>query len=230
MVLGRLLDRGHGIAQFAGSVHQMHVKRCAPGYRFDHERAIVTFKDLLEAEIRLGLERTASKVTQHEWRVQDAQGLELALEDMLVVQHASGQGIVTHVGNATHLEHGGRVCHGVVALDTTGVEPRHVNAGLDQTLAQTHILRHQAYMAEAEALERPGYVLRYGLITLPRARIVGLVNDGPVRGLVAAIDHGDPHSLHQLGHLAFENIDPARPARSFVEVREAHSRVDIIWL
>src|SRR3984893_2844684 len=93
---------------------------------------------------------------------------------------------------------------GVVALDSSGIEPRHVDAVATQTVAEMHIFRQELHVAEADARERLGNVLRDRLVALPRARIRGLVENAARRGLVAAEYDGNAQARHQALHLVLE--------------------------
>src|SRR5712675_4581 len=111
---------------------------------------------------------------------------------------------------------------GVVALDSSGIEPRHVDAVATQTVAEMHIFRQKLHVAEADACQRLGDVLRDRLVALPRARIRGLVENAARRSLVAAEYDGNAQTRHQALHLVLE---PGRlAARGFIPLIDTQLR------
>ena len=178
-------------------LRDMDMQRRAAANRLDDERPIVADERALEAAVQLRQKRSARHVPGDERRGRKAGGRGLTLERVLVVQRGRGEGIVSDIRHAEHLQRRRGVTGGVVALNAAGIEPCEVDAAATKTLAEMHVLRNELHIPKPDAFQRARDVLRDRFVAFPGAGVGCPIEDAARRGLVAGIDHGDAQLRHQ---------------------------------
>ena len=149
-------------------------------------------------------------VPEDEGRGRDAERLQMALEVVLVVERGGGQRIVPDVGHPEHFQHGRRMRDRAQPLHSARVQPGDVHALFHEAAAKLHVVGKYGDVAAAQTPHRAGDVARDALVALPRPRIAGLMDDGLIGPLVAAVDHREAKTRQKLRQLGLQAIDSPR--------------------